>query len=118
MPSFLLITCLLFQGTASCTARIFLWNFYDSIVISDIDGTITRSDVFGQILPYVGKDWSQKGVTNLFSNIERNGYKFVYLSARAIGQVCVCVRFIFRCLAIELFSLLSIWILCSDFSVH
>jgi len=75
-----------YQGTASCTARIFLWNFYDSIVISDIDGTITRSDVFGQILPYVGKDWSQKGVTNLFSNIERNGYKFVYLSARAIGQ--------------------------------
>ena len=45
--------------------------------------------MFGQILPYVGKDWSQKGVTNLFSNIERNGYKFVYLSARAIGQVCV-----------------------------
>lgn len=75
------------QGTAMCNARIFLWNYSDSIVISDIDGTITRSDVFGQILPYVGKDWSQEGVTNLFSNIERNGYRFVYLSARAIGQV-------------------------------
>ncbi|XP_065063283.1 phosphatidate phosphatase LPIN3-like [Rhopilema esculentum] len=75
-----------YQGTASCTAKIFLWNWCDNIVISDIDGTITRSDVFGQILPYVGKDWSQAGVTGLFTNIAKNGYRFVYLSARAIGQ--------------------------------
>ena len=45
-----------------------------------------RSDVLGQLLPMVGKDWSQAGITHLYSMIHRNGYKFVYLSARAIGQ--------------------------------
>ena len=89
-----------------CTARIFLWNHSDSIVISDIDGTITRSDVFGQILPYVGKDWSQEGVTTLFSSIERNGYRFVYLSARAIGQVSFVNRHHVLLFRLSLFPLL------------
>lgn len=34
----------------------------------------------------VGKDWAQIGVAQLFSKIEENGYKILYLSARAIGQ--------------------------------
>jgi phosphatidate phosphatase LPIN len=34
----------------------------------------------------VGKDWAQIGVAELFSKIEENGYKMLYLSARAIGQ--------------------------------
>lgn len=34
----------------------------------------------------VGKDWAQIGVAPLFSKIEENGYKMLYLSARAIGQ--------------------------------
>ncbi len=58
----------------------------DRVIISDIDGTITRSDVLGHILPYIGQDWAQVGVTRLYTNIAANGYKFLYLSARAIGQ--------------------------------
>ena len=72
---------------ASCHARIFLWSYNDKVVISDIDGTITKSDVLGQILPVMGRDWSQTGVTGLFSKIKQNGYNFIYLSARAISQV-------------------------------
>ena len=75
-----------YQGTCSVDCTLYLWNYYDKIVISDIDGTITKSDVFGQIFPILGKDWSQKGVTDLYSKIEANGYRFIYLSARAIGQ--------------------------------
>ena len=45
-----------------------------------------RSDVLGQVLPMIGKDWSQAGIANLYNMVYRNGYKFVYLSARAIGQ--------------------------------
>jgi len=78
-----------FQGTAQCHARIFLWSHEDKIVISDIDGTITKSDVLGQILPAMGRDWFQTGVTGLFSKIRNNGYNFIYLSARAISQVCL-----------------------------
>ena len=47
---------------------------------------IYRSDVWGQLFPIVGKDWSQSGVTDLYTKIANNGYKFAYLSARAIGQ--------------------------------
>ncbi|KAA0034801.1 phosphatidate phosphatase PAH2-like isoform X3 [Cucumis melo var. makuwa] len=32
--------------------------------------TLTRSDVLGQFMPFVGMDWSQTGVTNLFSAIK------------------------------------------------
>ena len=31
-----------YSGLATCTARIFLWEDSDQIVISDIDGTITK----------------------------------------------------------------------------
>ena len=75
-----------YQGTSRCKCYLFKWNHNDKIVISDIDGTITKSDVLGHILPMVGKDWAQIGVAQLFSKIEENGYKMLYLSARAIGQ--------------------------------
>lgn len=75
-----------YQGTTRCMCYLFKWKHNDKVVISDIDGTITKSDVLGHLLPMVGKDWAQIGVAQLFSKIEENGYKLLYLSARAIGQ--------------------------------
>ncbi|CAG2166047.1 unnamed protein product [Oppiella nova] len=75
-----------YQGTTTCKCYIYLWRYDDQIIISDIDGTITKSDVLGHILPIIGRDWAQSGVANLFTLIKKNGYKIVYLSARAIGQ--------------------------------
>lgn len=72
-------------GTCSC--KLFKWNSTDQIVISDIDGTITKSDVFGHLFTMVGKDWTQMGVAKLFTKIFDNGYKIIYLTSRAIGQV-------------------------------
>ncbi|XP_016844916.1 phosphatidate phosphatase LPIN1 isoform X2 [Nasonia vitripennis] len=78
-----------YQGTTRCKCFIYQWRWDDKIVISDIDGTITKSDVLGHILPIVGKDWAQSGVAQLFTKIKNNGYKLLYLSARAIGQARV-----------------------------
>ncbi|KAJ8957637.1 hypothetical protein NQ318_017526 [Aromia moschata] len=75
-----------YQGTTRCQCHLYKWKWDDKIVISDIDGTITKSDVLGHILPIVGKDWAQSGVAQLFNKIADNGYKLLYLSARAIGQ--------------------------------
>lgn len=75
-----------YQGTTRCKCYLFLWRWNDKIVISDIDGTITKSDVLGHVLPIMGKDWAQNGVARLFTKIKENGYKLLYLSARAIGQ--------------------------------
>ncbi|CAF4385043.1 unnamed protein product, partial [Adineta steineri] len=55
-------------------------------VISDIDGTVTKSDVLGHIIPLLGGDWSHDGIAEFFNAIQENGYQFIYLSARAIGQ--------------------------------
>jgi phosphatidate phosphatase PAH1 len=74
------------QGTQILTTDIYLWDWEDKIVISDLDGTITRSDVLGHFLPYIGKDWSHKGVVKLFNEIAKNGYKIIYLTARSISQ--------------------------------
>ncbi|XP_061487469.1 phosphatidate phosphatase LPIN3 isoform X3 [Rhineura floridana] len=75
-----------YQGTCRCEANIYLWNWDDKVVISDIDGTITRSDALGHILPHLGKDWTHQGIAKLFHKIHLNGYKFLYCSARAIGM--------------------------------
>ncbi|XP_066536869.1 phosphatidate phosphatase LPIN2-like isoform X4 [Hoplias malabaricus] len=75
-----------YQGTCRCEGTIYLWHWNDKIVISDIDGTITKSDVLGQFLPQLGKDWTHQGIAKLYHTIHENGYKFLYCSARAIGM--------------------------------
>jgi phosphatidate phosphatase LPIN len=53
--------------------------------VSDVDGTITRSDLLGHVLPTLGVDWSHPGITQLFHNIARNGYQIMFLSSRWDG---------------------------------
>ncbi|KAK4429008.1 Phosphatidate phosphatase PAH2 [Sesamum alatum] len=83
-------------GKQQVDARIFLWRWDTRIVISDVDGTITRSDLLGQVMPWVGMDWSQTGVANLFSAIKDNGYQLLFLSARAISQSFHTRQFLFN----------------------
>ncbi|XP_037668594.1 phosphatidate phosphatase LPIN1 isoform X2 [Choloepus didactylus] len=75
-----------YQGTCRCEGTIYLWDWDDKVVISDIDGTITRSDTLGHILPTLGKDWTHQGIAKLYHKVSQNGYKFLYCSARAIGM--------------------------------
>lgn len=71
---------------AVVTAKLFLWRWDVPIVISDIDGTITKSDALGHVLTMIGKDWTHPGVAKLFTEIKRNGYNVMYLTARSAGQ--------------------------------
>ncbi len=73
-------------GIQTLKSHIYLWKSNQKLIISDIDGTITKSDILGYIFPLLGKDWSHEGVTDLFTNLYNNGYKIIYLTARAIGQ--------------------------------
>ncbi|KLO19940.1 LNS2-domain-containing protein [Schizopora paradoxa] len=74
------------SGAIACTARIFLWEANDHVVVSDIDGTITKSDALGHVFTMIGRDWTHIGVAKLYTDIRRNGYKVMYLTSRAIGQ--------------------------------
>ncbi|KAK5060202.1 hypothetical protein LTR84_010087 [Exophiala bonariae] len=71
---------------ATCTAYMYYWKWDVPIVISDIDGTITKSDALGHILTYVGRDWTHAGVAKLYSDIVANGFNIFYLTSRAVGQ--------------------------------
>ncbi|KAJ2685751.1 lipin Ned1, partial [Coemansia spiralis] len=74
------------SNKAYCEARIFMYRHDAQIVISDIDGTITKSDALGHLFNMVGKDWTHHGVAKLFTDIASNGYEILYLTSRAIGQ--------------------------------
>ncbi|KAH8504702.1 hypothetical protein H0E87_012079 [Populus deltoides] len=83
-------------GTQQVDCHIYLWKWNARIVISDVDGTITKSDVLGQFMPLVGKDWTQSGVAKLFCAIKENGYQLLFLSARAIVQAYLTRSFLFN----------------------
>ena len=53
-----------------------------------------RSDVLGHIIPLVGGDWSHDGIAEFFNAVQENGYQFIYLSARAIGQSQITRNFL------------------------
>ncbi|KAF1851570.1 LNS2-domain-containing protein [Cucurbitaria berberidis CBS 394.84] len=70
---------------STCTAYIFYWKHDVPILISDIDGTITKSDALGQVLNMIGRDWTHQGVAKLYTDIVNNGYNIFYLTSRSIG---------------------------------
>lgn len=74
------------KGKALITSKLYLWKANVPIVISDIDGTITKSDALGHVLTILGRDWTHPGVAKLFTDIKRNGYNIMYLTARSVGQ--------------------------------
>ncbi|KAG7662707.1 ned1 [[Candida] subhashii] len=74
------------EGAAQITSNLYLWKSNTPIVISDIDGTITKSDALGHVLNLIGRDWTHPGVAKLFQDIRSNGYNIVYLTARSTGQ--------------------------------
>jgi phosphatidate phosphatase LPIN len=83
-------------GEQMVDATIYLWRWDARIVISDVDGTITKSDILGQFMPLMGKDWSHTGVVHLFNAIKENGYHMLYLSARSISQAYLTRQFLFN----------------------
>jgi len=82
------------SGVQTLSSYIYLWNYTSKLIITDVDGTITKSDILGQVLPFFGKDWSHPGVAPLFRNLYNNGYKIVYLTARAIGQSAMTKQYL------------------------
>ena len=74
------------NGEEKCIANIYFWDEDVTVVISDIDGTITKSDALGHLFAFVGKDWTHASICYLYHRIYKNGYKMLYLTSRAIGQ--------------------------------
>ncbi|KAI5785921.1 Lipin/Ned1/Smp2-domain-containing protein [Geopyxis carbonaria] len=71
---------------ATCTAYMYLWRYDVPIVVSDVDGTITKSDALGHVFTMIGRDWTHLGVAKLYTDICSNGYNLMYLTSRSVGQ--------------------------------
>ena len=82
---------------------VFLYSEDQKLVLTDIDGTITESDVRvrivsvslsfmfilscqGQVLPKLGITAQHAKVVELFDKIDKNGYGIVYLTARLVSK--------------------------------
>ncbi|KAH0789821.1 putative lipin [Histomonas meleagridis] len=76
----------LIQGPKTVTASLFLFNTNTKFIVSDVDGTVTSSDILGHFLPAVGKDWTHPGLVQLYSHLAKRGFVFIYLSSRPIGE--------------------------------
>lgn len=76
--------------------RVFMYDnsLPQRVIISDIDGTITRSDVLGHLMPFIGRDWSHKGICEFFTNLNKNNYNILYLTARNYEQAYKTLRFL------------------------
>ncbi|RNF19631.1 putative lipin [Trypanosoma conorhini] len=84
------------RGEVAVEANVYLWDSTDRLVVSDVDGTITKSDLWGHLMPLFGRDWTHPGICSLYSKIDRNGYKFVYLTARSVSQVGMTRNFLWK----------------------
>lgn len=81
-------------------AYIYVLKWTTKLVISDIDGTITKSDVLGHLLPAMGWDWSHAGIARLLTDIDKNGYQvglraLWVLGKRLVLPACHCIFLMF-----------------------
>ena len=68
----------------SLQAEIYLYSCNDKLLISDFDGTATKSDVRGFIHNFKGKDYLHEGYAELLCRADRQGYKVVWLTMRSL----------------------------------
>lgn len=77
--------------------NIFLWSHQDRLMIVDIDGTITRSNVRGIFDTVVTERYSytHKGVCRFLSNLDKS-VRFIFLTSRPIALANRTRRFLSR----------------------
>ena len=78
--------------------NVFLYSEEDKIVITDIDGTITESDLMGHVAQFLGITNHQEGVVELLDRVVKRGYRVVYLTARSMAQEEDTKRYLFESL--------------------
>ena len=66
--------------------NVFKFEQNTKFVLTDVDGTITESDIKGHVFPYFGFNADHDFVVELFHKINQNGYQMIYLTARSIAQ--------------------------------
>eukprot|EP00941_MAST-03F_sp_MAST-3F-sp1_P006114 g6114.t1 len=73
-------------------SSLFIWDYTDDILVTDIDGTLTISDFRGHVNtvrrspnPKRWADCTQPGACDFFTKASQKGYRVLYLTARPIS---------------------------------
>ena len=77
-------------GGRPVVARLHVLEAWEKVVISDVDGTVTRTDLRGHVPKslarlMLGQGQFHAGVAPLYHRIASNGYLVLYLTARPMG---------------------------------
>lgn len=70
----------------SVTCKVFVWSTNTKMVVTDVDGTITRSDMRGHLYSKLGVKWHHNSVSDCFVKLRELGYQVIYLTARSISM--------------------------------
>lgn len=65
-------------------AEIYLYSEHDKILVSDMDGTLTKDDIGGFYNNFHGSDYLHDGYYELLEAANKNGYKIVWLTMRSL----------------------------------
>ena len=65
---------------------VYLLDYDNKLVITDVDGTITEQDVKGRVFPTFGFKANHDGIVRLLDKVVQNGYVVVYLTGRSMGE--------------------------------
>jgi phosphatidate phosphatase LPIN len=65
-------------------AEIYLYADNDKLVVSDVDGTVTKNDIGGHLNNMISRDYLHDGYRELAASIDKNGYKMVWMTMRAL----------------------------------
>ena len=76
--------------------NIYLYGQSERLVITDVDGTITTSDVKGFIFGQLDIKTEHKGIVRLLHALNERGYTVIYLTARSIGLDNTTRRYLFQ----------------------
>ena len=73
-----------------------MWDSTDLVVISDIDGTITKSDVIGLLSNAVEQydSHTHRGICKLYSDLGKLNLRFVYLTSRPISLMSFTRKYV------------------------
>ena len=65
-------------------SEIYLFADNDKLVVSDVDGTATKSDIMGNVNNFFNKEYLHDGYSQLLKKVHLNGYKVVWLTMRSL----------------------------------
>ena len=82
-------------------AEVYLYTLTDKIIISDMDGTMTKTDIRGFYHNCKGNHYLHDGYETFVRELMHNGYKIIWITMRSITMYAFSKRYIRQYVGVE-----------------